>query len=234
MADPIRLIVPGATGRMGRRVAALAAEDARFAVAATPGRADEIAAGDVLIDFTLPDALPTWAAACREHRMALMCGTTGFADTAALDELAAEVPVLHATNTSLGIAVLNRLAADAARLLGDAYDIEVVEAHHRHKKDAPSGTAATLVEALKAATGRSETTQGRSDARRPGSIGVHSLRMGDVTGRHTVHLAADGERLALTHVATSRDTFARGALRCAAWLAGKPAGRYTVDDVLFG
>ena len=222
--DVTRLVIPGPTGRMGRRLIALAEADEWFEIVATPGRDGAVGGigGDVLIDFTLPGGLPRWVAACRESGMGLMCGTTGLDDEQAelLDELAREVPVLHATNTSLGIAVLNKLAADAARLLGDAYGIEVVETHHRHKKDAPSGTAATLAATLKDATGRD-------------AIPTHSLRIGDVVGEHTVHLAADGERLALTHQATTRDTFAHGALRCARWLQGKPAGRYTVDDVLF-
>ena len=201
----------------------------------------ELPAADVLIDFSSPAGFRHWLAACREKRVPFVSGTTGLdlADYVLLDAAAADIPVLHATNTSLGVAVLNRLAADAARLLGHDYDVEIVESHHRHKKDAPSGTADTLAKIVLAALerGEGELQFGRRgmEARQPRSVGVHSLRLGDVTGEHTVHFAADGERLALTHAATSRDTFARGALRAARWIAApprRPPGRYAMGDVL--
>ena len=208
--------------------------------AALLGRDDDAFDGeaDVLIDFSAPAGFRRWLAVCREMRVPFVSGTTGLdaSDYALLDAAAGDIAVLHATNTSLGVAVLNRLAADAARLLGDDYDVEIVEAHHRHKKDAPSGTADTLAKVVLSALERTEDDLrfGRRGMtpREPRSVGVHSLRLGDVTGEHTVHFAADGERLALTHAATSRDTFARGALRAARWLARKPPGRYGMADVL--
>ena len=208
--------------------------------AAMLGRDDDAFDGDadVLIDFSSAAGFRKWLAACRERRIPFVSGTTGLdaGDYDLLDQAAADIAVLHATNTSLGVAVLNKLAADAARMLGDDYDVEIVESHHRHKKDAPSGTADTLAKTLLAALNRHEADLqfGRHgmSPRRPQSVGVHSLRLGDVVGEHAVHFAADGERLALTHAATSRDTFARGALRAARWIVARPPGRYAMSDVL--
>ena len=242
--NSLRIAVAGANGRVGRRLRGLIDEADDLTAAAMLGRDDETFDADVLVDFSSPVGFRKWLAACREKRIPFVSGTTGLVadDYALLDAAAADVPVLHATNTSLGVAVLNKLAADAARLLGDDYDVEIVEQHHRHKKDAPSGTADTLAKVVLAALERTEDDLqfGRRgmDARRPQSVGVHSLRLGDVTGEHTVHFAADGERLALTHAATSRDTFARGALRAARWIVTRPPrpprppGRYAMADVL--
>ena len=237
--NPIRVAVAGANGRVGQRLRALIDEADDLAVAALLGRDDgDFGDADVLIDFSSPAGFRHWLAAGRDKRVPLVSGTTGLTadDLALLDAAAADIAVLHATNTSLGVAVLNKLAADAARLLGDDYDVEIVESHHRHKKDAPSGTADTLAKVVLAALDRdADALQfGRvgMSPREPKSIGVHSLRLGDVTGEHTVHFAADGERLALTHAATSRDTFARGALRAARWIVARPPGRYAMGDVL--
>jgi 4-hydroxy-tetrahydrodipicolinate reductase len=138
---------------------------------------------------------------------------------------------------SLGVAVLNRIAAQVAKQLGDDYDIEIVEAHHRFKKDAPSGTADSLAAAILNATGKGRDAlvygrHGDEALRERGKVGMHSLRVGDEVGRHTAYFAALGERLELTHVATNRDTFVHGALRAAKWLADQKPGRYTIDDVL--
>lgn len=225
---------------MGRRLAALIAETPDLSLAGGLEHDDAALPPEtqVLIDFSSPEGFRHWLKACQDARVAFVSGTTGLsdADISRLDDAAKTIPVLHATNTSLGVAVLNKLAADAAQLLGDDYDIEIVESHHRQKKDAPSGTADTLANHILAALGRSREALvfGRHglSPREPGTIGIHSLRLGDIIGVHTVHFATGGERLELTHKATSRNTFAEGALRAARWIAGKPPGHYAIDDVL--
>jgi 4-hydroxy-tetrahydrodipicolinate reductase len=194
---------------------------------------------DVLIDFTVPAATRHWLKTCRDRGIALVIGTTGLAPTdhAAIDQAAVDIPVLQAPNMSLGVNLLFKIAGQVAKMLGDAYDIEIVEGHHRFKKDAPSGTAMGIAEAILVATGKSKDKlvfdrHGDDVVRKPGDVGMHALRIGDEVGRHTTYFAALGERLELTHVATNRDTFAHGALRAAKWLAGKKPGRYTVADVL--
>jgi 4-hydroxy-tetrahydrodipicolinate reductase len=169
----------------------------------------------------------------------MLIGTTGLtdADHASIDQAARDIAVLQAPNMSLGVAVLFRVAGEVAKLLGDDYDIEVVEAHHRFKKDAPSGTAMGLAEAILAATGKKKEAlvydrHGDDAHRNRGEIGMHALRIGDEVGHHTAYFAALGERLELTHVATNRDTFVHGALRAAAWLSGQKPGRYRIADVL--
>jgi len=155
-----------------------------------------------------------------------------------IDEAARTIPVLQATNTSLGINVLVKLVGQMARQLGPDYDIELVEAHHNQKKDAPSGTAISLLESLCQATGRSmdkDLVHGRvgpETKRQPGTIGVHALRMGDIVGQHSVFYSTQGETLEIKHTATTRDTFVRGALRAAIWLATQNPGRYTMANVL--
>lgn len=225
---------------MGRRLAALIEEAPDLSLAgglehddaALPPRTQ------VLLDFSSPEGFRHWLGACRDAQVPFVSGTTGLSDVdlSRLDDAAKVIPVLHATNMSLGVAVLNKLAADAARVLGDDYDIEIVESHHRHKKDAPSGTADTLASHILAALGRRREALvfGRHGLapREPRTIGIHSQRLGDIIGEHTVHFAGGGERLELTHKATSRDTFAAGALRAARWIAGKPPRRYRIEDVL--
>jgi 4-hydroxy-tetrahydrodipicolinate reductase len=197
-------------------------------------------ASDVLVDFSAPRALETNLAAAREAGTAIVIGTTGLGEThhALIDDAAKDIAVLQAANTSLGVNLLAHLVRDAAARLGPEWDIEIVEMHHRHKVDAPSGTALLLGEA--AAAGRETTLaevaeEGRAGldcARTEGAIGFASLRGGSVAGDHQVILAADGERIELGHRAESREIFARGAIRAARWLADKPAGRYTMGDVL--
>ena len=172
--------------------------------------------------------------------VACVVGTTGFdaAGLAALDAAAAKVPVVAAPNMSLGVQVLAHVLREALALLGDGFDIEVVEAHHREKKDAPSGTALRLVDvALKARALSAETDlrhgrHGANAKRVPSEIGVHAVRGGDIVGDHTVVLAGLGERLELTHRATSHAVFASGALRAARWVVGRAPGRYAIGDVL--
>lgn len=235
----MNIAVAGANGRVGQLLlkAIEEADDLQLAGALTRDHR-ELPACDVLIDFSTPEGLQHWLAACVEAKVPFVSGTTGLRDSeeTQLDEAAAEIAVLHATNTSLGVALLNKLAAEAAATLGQDFDIEIVEAHHRHKKDAPSGTAATLAQSVLRARGQdpSVLAHGRvgMEPRTSGQIGVHSLRMGDVVGEHTAHFAGEGERLELTHKATSRETFARGAIRAARWLVTKPSGRYAMPDVL--
>ncbi len=197
-------------------------------------------ASDVLIDFTAPSALEaTLDAACDGHA-AIVIGTTGLEPShhAMIDRAAQSIAVLQAANTSLGVTLLARLVEDAARALGPDWDIEISELHHRYKVDSPSGTALALGEA--AARGRGVTLaaasyrgrDGIGPPRQPGHIGFASLRGGSAAGDHVVLFAGDGERIELRHLAENREIFARGALRAAAWLAHKPAGRYTMDDVL--
>jgi 4-hydroxy-tetrahydrodipicolinate reductase len=208
--------------------------------AAWPAAAPEPAPSPVAIDFSVPAGTRAALAACRDARCALVVGTTGLTedDHRALDTAAADIPVLQAANMSLGVNLLLALVGQVAAKLGDDYDIEIVEAHHRFKQDAPSGTALALAEAICAATGKTiadDTVHGRcgpATQRRRGEIGMHAMRLGDVVGRHTFHYAALGEEIQIGHIASTRDVFARGALRAAAWLAGRPAGRYTMRDVL--
>ena len=193
----------------------------------------------VLIDFTSPPSMRHWLKTCRDRHIALVIGTTGLSepDHAAIDIAAKDIPILQAPNMSLGVNVLFRIAGEVAKLLGDDYDIEIVEGHHRVKKDAPSGTAYGLAEAILKATGKSRDAlvfdrHGDEATRKRGDVGMHALRIGDEVGRHTAYFAALGERLELTHVATNRDTFVHGALKAAAWLAGQKPGRYSMSDML--
>ncbi len=197
-------------------------------------------ASDVLIDFTAPSALAATLDAACDGRAAIVIGTTGLEAKhhAMIDKAAKSIAVLQAANTSLGVTLLMRLVEEAAAALGAEWDIEISELHHRAKIDAPSGTALALGEA--AARGRGVKLAQVSDrgrdgiggARVPGHIGFASLRGGSAPGDHLVLFAGDGERLTLGHHVEDRDIFARGALKAAAWLKGKPAGRYRMEDVL--
>jgi len=234
----------GANGRMGRAVAAAveAESGARLAGGADLGDdpAALAAASDVLIDFSAPDALEANLNAAAGAGVPIVIGTTGLdaSHQAAIDGAARHVAVLQAANMSLGVALLAHLVRDAAARLGPDWDIEIVEMHHRHKVDAPSGTALLLGAA--AAAGRGVDLDAVSDrgrdglgrARDPGHIGFAALRGGSVAGDHQVIFAGEGERIELGHRAESREIFARGAVRAALWLAGKPAGRYRIADVL--
>ena len=258
----ITIAITGAAGRMGSHLIALAKQDVDLQILGAIERPDHPAqsrdAGEVagvgsvgvpitfdlrptpqvLIDFTVPASTRHWLKTCRDRGIAMVIGTTGLQppDHAAIDRAAADIAILQAPNMSVGVNVLLKIAAQLARTLGDDYDIEIVEAHHRFKTDAPSGTAYGLADAILKATGktRDAIAFGRHGdaARDRGQIGVHSLRIGDEVGRHTAYFAALGERIELTHVATNRDTFVRGALRAAKWLAGQKPGRYAMADVL--
>jgi 4-hydroxy-tetrahydrodipicolinate reductase len=252
--QPVKLAICGALGRMGVRISALAAENPeKFRIVASIDRPPANAAptpvpidstlsagADVLIDFSAPAATRAMIASCVQYKTAMVIGTTGLttADHALIDAAAQSIPVLQATNTSLGVNILLALAAQTARQLGAAYDIEIVEAHHNQKKDAPSGTALSLAEAICSATGRNcnavlvHGRHGDNTPRRPGTIGIHAVRMGDVVGAHTVYFATAGEVIELKHTASTRDTFARGALRAAEFIVGQKPGRYTMRNVL--
>lgn len=194
---------------------------------------------DVVIDFSQPAALPHLLKLAMHKKIAVVSGTTRLDATGErlLDEAAKIVPVLWAANTSLGVQVLAELVTLAVQKLGLGFDVEIVETHHRAKIDAPSGTAERLRIAVEEARGELVRVAGREGnvgPRKTDEIGVFALRGGDVIGDHTIHLLGHGERLELTHRATNRDLFARGALRAARFLHGKPAGRYTMADLLRG
>ncbi len=199
-----------------------------------------LAGADVLIDFTRPVATMIHAEACLRHGVRLVVGTTGFSDTekARLNEISGSIGMVTAPNFSVGVTVLLRLVDLAARTLGDGYDVEIMESHHRHKVDAPSGTALRLGEMAAAALGRDLATcavygrEGVTGERDPKTIGFATVRGGDVVGDHTVLFAGIGERVELTHKASSRATFAQGALRAARFLAAKPSGLFDMQDVL--
>lgn len=194
----------------------------------------------VALDFSVGESVAAHALACAEARVPLLVGTTGFdAPTRrGLERTAADIPVLIAPNTSVGVSVAVQLVSLAAASLGSAYDVEIFEAHHRMKRDAPSGTALTLGAAVAAARGQSLAAvavydrKGENGPRTAGSIGFSSVRAGDIVGEHTVTFAAAGERVEITHRATDRLTFARGALRAAEWLLRQPAGLYGMEHVL--
>ncbi len=193
---------------------------------------------DVIVDFSAPHLMTSLAPIAAAAKSALVSGTTGLDDAGrrALALAAERVPVLWEPNMSLGVHVLSQLVAQAVGALGD-WDIEIVETHHHSKIDAPSGTALRLAEVAQRARGEGATRlvhgrEGKPGARPAEEIGMHALRGGDVIGDHTVHLFGGGERLELTHRATSRDVFAHGALRAARWISGRAAGAYSLSDVL--
>ncbi|HEX4881013.1 MAG TPA: 4-hydroxy-tetrahydrodipicolinate reductase [Porticoccaceae bacterium] len=199
-----------------------------------------IADCDVLIDFTAPVATLAHARVCAARGKAMVIGTTGFdaAQRAELDALTAGIPRCMASNFSTGVNLCFRLLDIAARIIGEDSDIEIYEAHHRHKVDAPSGTALSMGEVVAAALGRDlrevavHGREGQTGARTRTEIGFSSVRAGDIVGDHTVLFAADGERIEITHKASSRMAFGRGAVRAAVWLCGRPAAQYDMQDVL--
>ena len=228
--QPIRLTLIAPNGRMGRAIALAAEEDGGFAIDADHG--------DVIVDFSAPAALQASLDRTLSAGVPILIGTTGLDDLATkrIEAAAQEVAVLRAPNTSLGIAVLSDLVERAAGMLGEDWDIEIVEMHHRMKADAPSGTAIALGEA--AARGRGTRPKeerfrvGTGLSREPGAIGFAALRGGTVPGDHDVVFAGSDERVILSHRAESRMIFARGALAAARFLRGKPAGLYSMRDVI--
>lgn len=239
----IHVAVMGALGRMGLEVVRLVDVEDDLLLSGSwdaHGATDlgaALAGADVVVDFTSPDGLVVVAAAAADRGLPLVSGTTGLGDPAraGLEAAAKRVPVLHSANMSAGVAVLADLVTEAVRRLGRDFDVEIVEMHHRHKVDAPSGTALRLADAVAAARPGLVRVHGRSGSaspRLPDELAIVSLRGGDVVGDHTVVLAGPGERIELTHRASSRETFARGAIRAARWIVGRPAGLYGMADVL--
>lgn len=212
----------------------------RVGVAAVASLDEVVQDFDLLIDFTTPTATLANAAFCAAHGKALVVGTTGLNDEqkAGLAEAAQKIPLVFAPNMSVGVNLCFKLLELAAAALGDDYDVEIVEAHHRHKVDAPSGTALGMGEAVARALGRNLKEvavygrEGQTGARKRETIGFATLRVGDVVGDHTVVFGTEGERVEITHKASSRMTFAKGAVRAAVWLQDKPAGLYSMQDVL--
>ncbi len=241
---PIKILINGSRGRMGQAVIGCAAGDEAVKITSEIDSGDDFAGAvpecDVVIDFSHHSALELALARCAEHRKTLVIGTTGHNDAqiAGIHHTAQIVPVVYAPNFSVGVNTLFWLTRKAAEILGPSFDLEVVEMHHRLKKDSPSGTAKRLAEILAEARQLSYKTAARHGRagivgeRTNEEIGVHAVRGGDVVGDHTVIFADNGERLELTHKASSRETFARGALRAAVWAHGKPPGLYDMQDVL--
>ena len=232
-------VASATSASLGRDAGELAGAE-RLGVRVTSDLSAALVAADVVIDFSQPQAAGAHLAACRAARTPLLIGTTGLgAELAAeLEAAAREIPLLVAPNTSLGVALLVELVRRAASALPPDFDIEILEAHHRMKRDAPSGTALELARAAGEGRGlgRSEALAGacagRSGARQQGQIGFAVLRGGDIVGEHTVLFAGPGEELRLSHRAGDRGIFARGALRAAAWLAGQPPGRYGMSEII--
>lgn len=267
MTDGLRIGVLGASGRMGKHLieATVATEGLMLGAAIErPGSslagadagelagvgalgvsvADSLAAVlddfDVLIDFTRPNVTREALGLCVQANKAMVIGTTGFDDEglAAIDQAAEKIPVVFAPNMSVGVTLSLKLLRMAAQVLNEGFDVEVIEAHHRHKVDAPSGTALRMGEVVAEALGRDLKTcavygrEGDTGERDPQTIGFETIRAGDIVGEHTVMFAGIGERIEITHKASSRMTFANGAVRACQWLAGQPNGLYDMQDVL--
>ncbi len=266
-ADTIRIAVLGAAGRMGRMLVQTVHAETDTEVAAAVEREDNpflgtdagalagigeigvpvggsvhraLAVCDACIDFTLPEPTVEHAEACRSMGRAMVIGTTGLSpdQLAALERSARDIPIVHAPNMSVGVNLCFRLLDVAARTLGDSVDIEIIEAHHRNKVDAPSGTAVRMGEIVAAALGRNLADcavygrEGRTGVRDRETIGFETIRAGDIVSEHTVMFAGEGERIELTHRGTSRANFAAGAVRAARWVTRRPPGLYDMQDVL--
>lgn len=239
-----KVIITGSKGRMGQALIACAAHIPGLEIVGQVDQgdalADVIGKGDVVIDFSFHAATAGVAELCVKHGKALVIGTTGHKDEekAAIRAHAARIPTVWASNYSTGVNTLFWLTRKAAEILGPDFDLEVLEMHHRLKKDAPSGTATTLLEILgdvrklQLKEALRHGREGIVGERTNSEIGIHAIRGGDVVGDHTVIFAANGERVELTHKASSRDTFANGALRAAEWVVKQKPGLYDMQDVL--
>ncbi len=262
-----RIVIPGAAGRMGRNLIDACIRTEGLTLGAATERSGHdllgtdagVVAGagelgvslvddlesvvdrfDVLIDFTAPAATLAHLEICRRYGKRIVIGTTGFsaAQKQQITEAAEEIGVVFAPNMSVGVNLCLKLLDVAARVLGDEVDIEVIEAHHRHKVDAPSGTALRMGEVVAEALGRDLNKcavygrEGISGPRERETIGFETIRAGDIVGEHTVMFAAEGERVEISHKASSRMTFASGAVRAAAWVVSRPSGQYDMQDVL--
>ncbi|KWT82069.1 4-hydroxy-tetrahydrodipicolinate reductase [Candidatus Magnetominusculus xianensis] len=263
----LNISIAGAAGKMGQRIGVLALENpsitlvgvferagheaigvdfgeiagvGKTGVTLTDNIAETLDTADVVIDFTSPESTLSNLRLCSEHNKAMVIGTTGMssAQTSKVESYGTKIPVILAPNMSIGVNLLLKVLGDVARALGDSYDVEIIEAHHRLKKDAPSGTALKMANVIAEALSRNldEVSvlcrSGIIGERRKKEIGIQTIRAGDIVGEHTVLFGGLGERIEITHKASSRDTFARGALRAALWLQDKPAGIYDMQDVL--
>jgi 4-hydroxy-tetrahydrodipicolinate reductase len=258
------LIVSGAAGRMGRRIIALAIEAGQFKIvgalecAGHPNIGEDAGSlagakainvqvgnkyppkANAMIDFSLPEAAGANIDYCAKNNIALVLGTTGLSDALLqkVKDAAQHIPIVQATNMSVGMNVLFNLVGKAAAMLGAEYDVEIVEQHHRFKKDAPSGSALTLSKNIAAAEGWPwpdclvHGRNGKEALRTKNTIGMHAVRAGDIVGEHEVIFSTLGETITLSHSAHNRDNFARGALRAASWLIGKKPALYSMADVL--
>jgi 4-hydroxy-tetrahydrodipicolinate reductase len=240
----IRIAVVGASGRMGQTIIEAISQNDKVSLGATLDKGDDLSAAldqfDVLIDFTRPEATLEYLTICQNSAKAMVIGTTGFSDEQlqVINNTANNMPIVFAPNMSVGVNLSLKLLDMAARVIGEDADIEIVEAHHRHKVDAPSGTALKMGEVVANALGRdlSECAvygrEGIEEPRDRQTIGFSTIRGGDVVGEHTVSFFMEGERVEVTHKASSRLTFANGAVRAASWLKGQSAGLYSMQDVL--
>ena len=240
----IKIAVVGASGRMGQTIIESINQNDKVTLGATLDKGDDLASVadqfDVLIDFTRPEATLDYLKACQKLNKSIVIGTTGFDDAGleAINNAAKQISVVFAPNMSVGVNLTLKLLDMAAKVIGPDSDIEIVEAHHRHKVDAPSGTALKMGEVVANALGRDLSTcavygrEGIEEPRDRQTIGFSTIRGGDVVGEHTVSFFMEGERVEITHKASSRSTFANGAVRAASWLNDKSAGLYNMQNVL--
>ncbi len=261
----IKLIITGAAGRMGKRILALTLDSGRFDIIAAIDRKDHPQKGedagtiagtapinvkltdtyppeaaDVVVDFSQPEGIEQTLDYCLKTKTSLVFGVTGLSEEQQdkLKSASKTIPIVYATNMSVGMNMLFRIVGKVASILGEEYDIEIVEQHHNQKKDSPSGTALTLAENICKATGRNfpesviHGRHGKNALRQKGTIGMHAVRAGDITGVHSIIFGTQGETVVLNHTATSRDTFTRGALRAAQWIIEKEPALYNMADVL--
>ncbi len=256
----IRLALLGATGRMGRRTLALLPEYNRFELTTALTRPDDPQLGhkvhagsksvtlaastetpfDVLLDFSIPAGTMPWLEHCEGAGAAMVIGATGYTDAQSgrIENAAKRIPILKAANFSIGVNLMLEMVGQIAQRLGDEFDTEIIEHHHRKKVDAPSGTAIALADAIIEATGRDRERDvvfgraGQTGERPACQIGIHAIRMGALVSRHEVHFGGPEESITLSHTAHSRDVFVRGALHAVAWIHGKPPGLYRMRDVV--
>jgi len=240
----IRIAVVGASGRMGQTIIESIGQNDKTSLGVSLDKGDNLNAVldqfDVLIDFTRPEATLEYLAICEQANKSIVIGTTGFDDAGllAIENAAKNIPVVFAPNMSVGVNLSIKLLDMAANVIGEDADIEIVEAHHRHKVDAPSGTALKMGEVVANALGRDLSTcavygrEGIEEPRDRQTIGFSTIRGGDVVGEHTVSFFMEGERVEITHKASSRMTFANGAVRAASWLEAQNSGLYSMQDVL--
>lgn len=249
----MKILISGALGHMGRAVAAQASGDGIEIVAGVDALQGDCSfpchtsfdalpdcSGAVIVDFSRPEALTSLLAYAVKNHLPVVLATTGYTpeQEQEVDQAARQIPVFRSANMSVGVALLRHLCQEAAKVLGETFDVEIVEAHHNRKVDAPSGTALLLFDAIKNAYDEPRYAQlgrgGRSCKRQHNEIGIHALRGGTVTGEHEVCFFGPAERIRLSHSAEDRSVFASGALKAAAYLQGKAPGRYTMEDLVAG